>query len=84
MKKIGMSRGEMADTIERFVDGICRAWEWDDFCSFEIIDPQLEAIRIRCVGLPQEFPTTQKGYYCSETGMEVLRGMAKELRRSKP
>ena len=81
MRKTDRSRGEVADTIERFVDGICGKWEWDDFISFEIVDPQLEAIRIRSAGLSQEFPTTQKGYYCSEAGLEVLRQMVKELRQ---
>ena len=83
VKKIGMSRGEMADIIERFVDGICGEWDWDDFCSFPIVDPSLDAIRVRCIGLPQEFPSSQKGHYCSEAGIEVLRVMVRELRRPK-
>ena len=83
MRNIGRSRGEVADTIERFVDGICSQWEWDDFCSAPIIDPQLEAIRLRCTGLPQEFPSSQKGHYCSEAGIEALRAMVRELRRPK-
>ena len=53
MRKTDRSRGEVADTIERFVDGICGKWEWDDFISFEIVNPQLEAIRIRSAGLSQ-------------------------------
>jgi hypothetical protein len=73
----------VADTIERFVDGICSRWDWDDFCSAPIIDPQLEAIRLRCAGLPQEFPSAQKGHYCAEAGIEVLRAMVRELRRLK-
>lgn len=81
VKKIGMSRGEMADIIERFVDGICGPWDWDDFCSFPIVDPALDAIRVRCIGLPQEFPSSQKGHYCSEAGIAVLREMVKELRQ---
>ena len=82
MRKIGMSRAEMADMIERFVDGTCHQWEWDDFCAVEIVEPQLEILRMRCAGLSQEFPATQKGHYCSEAGMDVLRHMMKELRQS--
>ena len=81
MKKIGMSRGEVADTIERFVDGIYRRWEWDDFCSFPIVDSQLDAIRVRCACLPQEYPPAEKGHYCSEAGLEVLRQIVRELRQ---
>jgi hypothetical protein len=81
MKSIGRSRAEIADTIERFVDGICRQWEWDDFCSFPIVDPQLDSIRARCVRLPQEYPPTEKGHYCSEAGIQILRQIIFELRR---
>ena len=71
----------MADIIERFVDGICSRWDWDDFCTSPIIDLQLDAIRLRCVGLPEEFPSSQKGHYCSEAGIEVLREMVLQLRK---
>lgn len=81
MRKITRSRGEMADTIERFVQGICSRWDWDDFCTAPVIDLQLDAIRLRCAGLQQEFPSTQKGHYCSEAGFEALREMVRELRR---
>ena len=60
MRKIIGRAPEIADTIERFLDGICRRWDWDDFCAAPIIDPQLDAIRLRCAGLSREFPTAQK------------------------
>jgi hypothetical protein len=83
VKKIGMSRGEMADMIEQFTQGICWQRVWDDFCTVPIIDPQLDAIRMRCADLPQEFPSTQKGHYCSEAGFDVMRAMVRELRKPK-
>jgi hypothetical protein len=83
LKKIARSRGEMADTIEQFVQGICWQRVWDDFCSVPIIDPQLDAIRQRCAGLPKEFPPTEKNGYCSEAGIAVLRGIVQELRQPK-
>ena len=81
MRKIARSRGEVADTIERFIDGICSRWDWDDFCTAPIIDFQLDAIRLRCAGLPQEFPSIQKGHYCSEAGFEAMRAMVRDLRK---
>lgn len=83
MRPIGRSRAEVADTIERFVDGICSRWDWDDFCATPIIDLQLEQIRLGCAGLPREFPSTQKGHYCDEAGIGVMREMVRELRRPK-
>ena len=80
MRKIARSRGEMADTIEQFLQGVCWQRVWDDFCATPIIDPQLDAIRQRCAGLPKEFPPTQKGHYCSEAGFEAMGEMVKELR----
>jgi hypothetical protein len=71
----------VADTIERFVDGTCGRWEWDDFCSFPIVDHHLEMIRGRCTNLPQEHPPTEKGHYCSEAGLRILRQIIRELRQ---
>jgi hypothetical protein len=81
VKKTARSRGEVADTIEQFVQGVCWQRVWDDFCTVPIVDPQLDAIRLRCAGMPEQFPSTQKGHYCSEAGIEVLREMVRELRR---
>jgi len=81
MKGIERSRAEVADTIERFVDGSCGRWDWDDFCCVPIIDPQLDSIRARCTSLPQEYPPIEKGHYCNEAGIEVLRQIIFELRR---
>jgi len=83
VRKTGRSRGEVADTIERFVDGICSRWEWDEFCSVPIIDPELDGIRIRCGGLPQEHPSNQKGHYCSEEGINEMRQIVRTLRQPK-
>ena len=83
MKPIGRSRAEVADTIERFIDGICSRWDWDDFCAAPMIDPQLDRIRLRCAGLSQEFPSIQKGHYCNEAGIDVMREMVLELRLPK-
>ncbi|MGC2697536.1 MAG: hypothetical protein WA738_17245 [Candidatus Angelobacter sp.] len=71
----------MADILERFVQGISPRWEWDDFCSFPIVDPGLETVRLRSAGLPQEYPPSEKGHYCSEAGIEVLRQIVHELRQ---
>ena len=81
MTKMDRSREEIADIIERFLVGIGSQWEWDDFCSLPIRDPQLDSIRARCISLPQEHPPVKKGYYCSEAGIEILRQIIFELRR---
>ncbi len=81
MKSIERSRAEVADTIERFVDGTCGKWDWDDFCCVPISDPHLDSIRARCIALPQDYPLVEKGHYCSEAGIEVLRQIIFELRR---
>ena len=39
---------EVANIIEKFLDGTGGDWEWDDFTSLRIKDPALEAIRIKC------------------------------------
>jgi len=83
VRKIGRSRGEVADTIERFVQGICSRYEWDEFCSAPILDPELDGVRLRCASLPEEHPSSQKGHYCSEEGINEMRRMMHALRLPK-
>ena len=80
-KPVVRTRAEIADTIQSFVDGTGGPWDWDDFiCGGSIEDPTLEAIRDRCASLSQEFPPLQPGHYCSDAGVEVMRGFIRRLR----
>jgi hypothetical protein len=74
------TREEIARTIEAFVNGTGRQWDWDDFTSIRLDDPELEAIRKRCVAIPDEFPPTTRTDYCSPAGLQVMREMAQGLR----
>ena len=72
---------EVATYIERSLEGTGGEWDWDDFTSVPIRDPELEKIRLRCLGLDREFPPTEAGAYCSSEGFAVLREMLEQLRR---
>jgi hypothetical protein len=76
------TREEVAKTIEEFINGTGRQWDWDGFTSIRLDDPELEAIRQKCVALPAEFPPTARGAYCSDAGLQVMRDLAKDLRSS--
>ena len=77
-----LSRGEVADIIEAFLDGTGGDWDWDDFISFPLADPELDSIRIRCDRLSADFPPTAPGHYTNDAGLEVLRKYVTELRRT--
>ena len=74
------TREEVADTIDGFINGTGRQWDWDGFTSIRIDDPELEAIRQKCVALPVEFPPATTKDYCSEAGIQVMRDLIKGLR----
>ncbi|PZR77048.1 MAG: hypothetical protein DLM73_00625 [Chthoniobacterales bacterium] len=74
------TREEVAKTIDEFVNGTGRQWDWDGFTSIRLDDPELEKVRQKCVALPVEFPPTQPTDYCSPAGMEVMRKMLSDLR----
>ena len=71
---------EVAKTIEGFIDGTGKQWDWDGFISIRLDDPELEAIRQRCIALPDEFPPSHPSQYCSEAGLNVMRQMVQDLR----
>jgi hypothetical protein len=74
------TREQVAETIEAFVNGTGRQWDWDGFTSIRIDDPELEAIRKRCVAMPAEFPPSTTKEYCSAAGLQVMRELAQGLR----
>lgn len=74
------TREEVANTIEGFVNGTGRQWDWDGFTSIRIDDPDLEAVRQKCLSVRDEFPPAKPTDYCSEAGMEVMRQLATELK----
>lgn len=50
---------EVATYLRRFVEGGGGDWDWDDFTSVQIDDPQLEDIRRRALAV--ELPPTDEG-----------------------
>jgi hypothetical protein len=80
-KPVVRSPSEVASIIESFLNDTGGPYDWDDFvCGGNVANPELEAIRARCASLPDEFPPTSSGHYCSEAGFEVMRGLAARLR----
>ncbi len=76
-----MRYSEVAETLERFVAGDGRSWEWDDFMATKFSDdPYLSRLQERVGSLDIEFPSTQAGMYCGPEGVEVMLDYAKELR----
>ena len=74
------TREEVANTIEGFLNGTGRQWDWDGFTSIRVDDPELEAIRKKCVALPIDHPSPSPKDYCNEAGLQVMREMVQGLR----
>src|SRR5690349_18513663 len=47
---------EVADIIDRHVQGTEGPWDWDDFTSVPIRDDRLDAIRLQCLELDHAPP----------------------------
>ena len=70
---------EVAAILRAFLEGTASEHDWDDFTSISLADSHLEAIRVRCAGLHEEFPPERPGHYCSAHGLAVIRGYAEEI-----
>ena len=79
---IKRTRKEVARIIEQFLDGTGGKWDWDNFCSIEIVDAELDQVRLLCSGASERYPPREKGHYCNALGLDYLRGIADELRRA--
>ncbi len=60
MPTIQRTPTEVAQIIENFLDGKGRAHDWDDFITFQIADPHLDAIRAQCLELNSTHPANQR------------------------
>jgi hypothetical protein len=77
-----MDYNQLADVIERFVNGTAKPWEWDDYfigAKYKD-DPFLRDIQRRALAVSFEFPPGTEGGYTNAEGLNVLRGLAEQLR----
>jgi hypothetical protein len=81
MKAFNLTKQDVANEIEKFLKAEGGPFDWDDFCTFQIVDPELDRIRLRCAQLDEEFPAGASGGYCNEQGIEVLNGYLERLRQ---
>jgi hypothetical protein len=72
------TRAEVADFIDAFLSGTGEPWDWDEFCSVPIADPELDAIRVSCISLHDEDPYPNQ--YCGAMGLDLMRGFVKSLK----
>ena len=76
-----MDYNEVADVIERFVDGTDHPLDWDGYTmGTKFKDPFLRSVQDRCRALWIEYPPTEKGHYTNAEGLAVLRELVTELR----
>ena len=79
-----MGRDEVAELIERFVNGTGSHLEWDGYTmGMKFADPFLRSVQERCRELWIECPPVQKDRYTNAEGVVVLNQLIKEL-RAKP
>ncbi len=77
--------------VEQFLTlvltGQASEWDWSVFTSIPIQhEPQLEAIRLRCVELEQEhyLGDTRRGFLLSPEGLACIKALLLELKGEKP
>ena len=73
-----MTQTEVANEIEAFVEDRSGEWDWDEFISLRLADPELDAIRRLCASLPKIDPPTAAGHYCGERGMAIMAKLVAE------
>lgn len=71
---------EAADAIEALISKDDVFSDWEQFSTSPSEDPDLEEIRLKCIGLPAAYPPQAQGEYCGERGLEVLDSLVRRLR----
>ena len=81
MKKVRLTREQVAQILDDFVSGKGGRWDWDDFISFPIEDEYLDLIRERCTHLSEEFPPDAPRAFTNQRGIDVIRRFIDDLRK---
>lgn len=81
-KKRELNHEEVARYIEDFLAGRGANYDWDDFISVPIEDPELDRVRLICGKLPNTHKPAGKVDYCSEEDREALRKILYRLRKA--
>jgi hypothetical protein len=68
---VNRTREEILRIVENQVNGTEGRWDWDDFTSIPIADPELERVRAECVTTQDLAPWERE---------VILRRIAQELR----
>ena len=77
-----MTYGEVADTLEAFVEGRSGQWDWDNYMSATFFtDPYLIEIQKRIINLSDEFPAERGKGFCGPEGYRVIRDYVREIRK---
>ena len=71
---------EVITEITKFLSGAGGAHDWDDFISIPIKDKRLDAIRIECSDLRDNYPPGKKRQYCSDEGLKRVEEILHDLK----
>jgi hypothetical protein len=74
------TRSEVANEIEAFMEDRSGEWDWDEFISLRLSDPQLDEVRKLCARLPEIDPPTKNGHYCGSRGMAIMVRLVNDLK----
>lgn len=76
-----LTKHEVANILERFINDSRDAWEWDDFINgAPLQDEFLERIRIQCRQLPSTHPPHGGRGYCNAQGVQTMEQLVVKLR----
>jgi hypothetical protein len=81
-KPVPRTEDEIASLIERFADDAVGRWEWDSFISTNFENEPINRAQKECLKVEEEFPRAGPVGWCNEQGLDRLRAIASELRRS--
>jgi len=73
---------EITKLIADFIEGKGGPYDWDDFVTLPLQNPDREKIRKECFEIYHNYPSKKKTEWCSEEGMQQLRKLYAQL--SKP
>jgi hypothetical protein len=73
---------EVIREIKKFLNGIGGAYDWDDFLCIPIQDQRLNAMRIECAELRDNYSPVGCRQYCGDEGLKRLEEIIENLRTS--
>jgi len=72
---------QIVDLIDELLNGTIGPYDWNDFLTLPMKDPEIDNVRKECAAIARKYPPQNKKDWCSEAGKNELLAISERLKK---